>query len=63
LPVIFATLAAAYAEVGDYGSAIKWQTKANALYTAAADKKSGEALLESFMESFKIQQETKVLTE
>ena len=50
-----ATLAAASAEVDDYDSAIKWQTRANALYTNPADKKAGEALLESFMESFRIQ--------
>ena len=40
-----AVLAAAYAEVGDFDAAAKWQTQANSLYVAAEDRKKGEARL------------------
>jgi len=42
------TLAAAYFELGDYDSAVKWQAEANALQTDAAERKRGKALLEGY---------------
>ena len=42
------TLAAAYAETGDFDTAVKWQTKANALYTEADDTRKGEARLKLY---------------
>ena len=44
-PCELGTLAAAYAEVGDFESAVNWQSKANKLYSDAEDKKKGEARL------------------
>ena len=44
------TLAAAYAEAGEYEAAVHWQTKANALYSAADDRKKGEARLKLYQE-------------
>jgi tetratricopeptide (TPR) repeat protein len=42
------TLAAAYAEVGDFDAAIKWQARANALYNHVEDRKKGEARLKLY---------------
>ena len=42
------TLAAAYAEAGDFEAVVKWQSKANELYPAAEDKKQGEERLELY---------------
>ena len=44
------TLAAAYAETGDFDAAVKWQTKANALFTDGKDKTDGEARLKLYQE-------------
>lgn len=44
------TLAAAHAEAGDYGTAVTWQTRANALYSDAEDKKKGDLRLMLFRE-------------
>ena len=42
------TLAAAYAESGDFDKAIDWQEKANKLYTDPEDKKEGEDRLQLY---------------
>ncbi len=42
------TLAAAYAETGDFGKAVEWQEKATKLYTDAEDKKKGEERLKLY---------------
>jgi len=44
------TLAAAYAEAGDFDAAVKWQTKANALYADAGDKATGQERLKLYRE-------------
>ena len=44
------TLAAAYAEAGEYDAAVHWQTKANALYPAADDRERGEARLKLYQD-------------
>ena len=44
------TLAAAYAEAGDFDKAVEWQTKANALYTESQDKDKGEKRLKLYRE-------------
>ena len=44
------TLAAAYAEAGEFDAAMKWQTKANALYTTPENRKRGEARLKLYQE-------------
>jgi Tfp pilus assembly protein PilF len=44
------TLAAAYAEAGDFESALKWQTSANALSVYAKEKKDGEARLKLYQD-------------
>ena len=45
---LIGTLAAAYAEAGDFDAAIKWQTRANAMYSDAKDRSNGEARLELY---------------
>jgi RNA polymerase sigma factor (sigma-70 family) len=42
------TLAAAHAEAGDFESAVKWQTKANELYTDAEEKTGSETRLKLY---------------
>ena len=44
------TLAAACAEAGDFDAAVKWQTKANALYADAEDKATGQERLKLYRE-------------
>ena len=44
------TLAAACAEVGDFDAAVKWQTRANALYYDAEDERMGEERLALYRE-------------
>ncbi len=44
------TLAAAYAESGDFGSAVKWQTKAIELETDAKEKGEYQARLKLYQE-------------
>jgi hypothetical protein len=43
-------LAAAHAEAGDFDAAVKWQTKANALYGAGENREKGEARLKLYQE-------------
>jgi tetratricopeptide (TPR) repeat protein len=42
------TLAAAYAEVGDFDKAIEWQEKANNLYAVAEERNKGEDRLKLY---------------
>ena len=44
------TLAAAYADAGDFDAAVKWQTKASSLYSNTEDKITGEARLNLYRE-------------
>jgi tetratricopeptide (TPR) repeat protein len=44
------TLAAAYAEAGDFDAAVTWQSKANALFTDAEIKKGGQERLQHYRE-------------
>ena len=44
------TLAAAHAEAGDFEAAVKWQTKANGLYTTSEDREKGKARLTLYQE-------------
>jgi tetratricopeptide (TPR) repeat protein len=44
------TLAAAYAEAGDFDSAVTWQTRSNALLSGAEAKADGEARLKLYRE-------------
>ena len=44
------TLAAAYADTGDFGKAVEWQQKANALDTDTAYRKKGEDWLKLYKE-------------
>ena len=44
------TLAAAYAEVGDFAKAVEWQEKANKLFTEAEAKNKGEQRLKLYKE-------------
>jgi lipopolysaccharide biosynthesis regulator YciM len=50
VPHVLSTLAAAYAETGDFDNAIKWSTKAVEL--GGKDKETGEALKKE-LESYK----------
>jgi tetratricopeptide (TPR) repeat protein len=45
VPNYLETLASAYAEAGDFDTAVKWQTKANALQSDPKAKQAGEELL------------------
>ena len=47
---MLATLAAAYAEVGDFDKAVEWQEKAIQLYANADDRKKGEERLKLYKE-------------
>ena len=47
-PEMLGTLAAAYAEAGDFDAAVKWQTRANALYSEPEKKTDGEARLKLY---------------
>ncbi len=49
-PKYLETLAAAYAETGDFESAVKWQTKANDLRDNDEDKTDGESRLKLYQE-------------
>jgi tetratricopeptide (TPR) repeat protein len=42
------TLAAAYAEAGDFDAAVKWQAKANAMFPEGHEKTDGEACLKLY---------------
>ena len=44
------TLAAAYAEAGDFDAAVKWQTKATALYEPGEDQKNAQWRLKLYQE-------------
>ncbi len=47
-PLMLDTLAAAYAEAGDFERAVKWQTKANELYSDPKEKTEGERRLKLY---------------
>ena len=47
-PNCLGTLAAAYAEAGDFEKAVEWQEKANKRYPDAKDKKAGEERLKLY---------------
>jgi RNA polymerase sigma factor (sigma-70 family) len=49
-PEYLETLAAAFAETGDFASATKWQTTANALHRTGKDKATGESRLKLYQE-------------
>ena len=49
-PDIIDTLAAAHAEAGDFDAAVKWQSKANGLYTDTEDKTKGQERLKLYQE-------------
>ena len=44
------TIAAACAEAGDFEAAVKWQTKANALYAAGEEREKAQARLKLYQE-------------
>jgi hypothetical protein len=44
------TLAAASAEAGDFGAAVKWQSRANELYANAGEVEKGEGRLRLYRE-------------
>ena len=50
-PISLETLAAACALSGDFESAVKWQTKANALYSDPKEKTEGEGRLRRFRDA------------
>ena len=45
---MLATLAAAYAEVGEFDKAVEWEEKAIQLYANADDRKKGEVRLKLY---------------
>jgi hypothetical protein len=45
---MLATLAAAYAEVGEFDKAVEWEEKAIQLYANADDRKKGEERLKLY---------------
>jgi hypothetical protein len=47
-PATLATLAAAYAEAGDFESALDWQARANSAFRDPKDKEEGNARLKLF---------------
>ena len=47
-PGVLDTLAAAHAESGDFGAAVKWQTKANAMFPEGKEKTEGAARLKLY---------------
>jgi len=53
------TLAAAYAEVGDFDKAVEWQEKASKLYTDADDRKKGEDRLKLYQQRKPYREEDK----
>ena len=47
---MLATLAAAYAEVGEFDKAVEWEEKAIQLYANADDRKKGEERIKLYKE-------------
>ena len=47
-PGVLDTLAAGCAEAGNFDAAVKWQTRANALFPAGKEKTEGEARLKLY---------------
>ena len=47
-PGVLDTLAASYAESGDFDAAVKWQTKANAMFPEGKEKSEGAARLKLY---------------
>jgi hypothetical protein len=45
---LIGTLAAAYAEAGDFTKAVSYQQKANKLYTKTVDKRKGDERLKLY---------------
>ena len=49
-PSLLGTLAAGYAECGDFGKAVELQLKANRIYPEAEDRREGEARLKLYQD-------------